>query len=389
MDDASGFATAYTDAAAAGVDDAGFTDNPGLAPVVFKLEPLRSIGLDRRPQWLIPGLMPSSGLHVLYGAPGSGKSFVGLHAALHVACGRRWAGREVRKGAVVYIAAEGGLNFRKRVLAAKTALDIPDTAPFALITQAPNLGGKGHSTEDLIADIRRQTRILGSTPSLIVLDTLARSITDLRESDAQDIMEFVTNAARISNAFDDALVMPIHHTGKDESKGMRGSSALHGAADAEWLVTRDFATGARHLSVEKMKDGPDGARIRFALRDHALGVDLAGAAMGTCVAEVFDAEAAPKVARQKSGPSQTDAVLFTLRALVAAEGKPAPEGSQVPEGRKVIPRDRLRKVFGEAYMPDAKPTAVTTAVGRAIDTLREARKADGDDRLWLVDEAAA
>jgi hypothetical protein len=33
-------------------------------------------------------------------------------------------------------------------------------------------------------------------------------------------------------------VMPIHHTGKDAEKGMRGSSALDGAVDTALVVMR-------------------------------------------------------------------------------------------------------------------------------------------------------
>ena len=46
----------------------------------FRLRPLADIELDTSAQWLIEGLMPAEGLHVLYGAPGTGKSFLALSA---------------------------------------------------------------------------------------------------------------------------------------------------------------------------------------------------------------------------------------------------------------------------------------------------------------------
>ena len=100
------------------------------------------------------------------------------------------------------------------------------------------------------------------------------------------------HAAKLSAAFN-ALVMPVHHCGKDESKGMRGSSALHGSADAEWAVSRRADTGARMLSIEKMKDGPDKGRISYELENGKLGVDADGSDILTCFATVF-AEVPPR-----------------------------------------------------------------------------------------------
>src|SRR4051812_37793236 len=59
------------------------------------------------PEWLIEGVIESSALGVLYGPPGCGKSFAALDWALSVATGKAWHGREVRQGAVVYVAGEG------------------------------------------------------------------------------------------------------------------------------------------------------------------------------------------------------------------------------------------------------------------------------------------
>ncbi len=68
--------------------------------------------------------MPKRGLHVMYGAPDVGKSFVALNVALHVANKMDWAGCPIKSRGnrgVVYVAAEAGLSFRKRVLGARDA----------------------------------------------------------------------------------------------------------------------------------------------------------------------------------------------------------------------------------------------------------------------------
>ncbi len=335
----------------------------------FALEPLDAIELDLGPQWLIPGLMPSNGLHVLYGAPGSGKSFLALSAALHVAAGKPWGGRPVRKGGVVYVAAEGGRGFRKRVVAARTDLGDLGDVRFALVTTAPNLS-RGGDTTDLIEEIEAQTRRLGWRPALVVIDTLSRSVEDMNESSSQEVMAFVKNAERIGEHFD-CVVMPVHHTGKDETKGMRGSSALHGSADAEWLVSRPDDSGARHLSVEKMKDGEDKARLRYELVKVDLGIDRDGHKVTSCVVKVLEANGESD---QAGGERRSDAkfsrlavIRTILRVLAATEGEQALDGSPIGRG-KIVPQAKLKAALASSGI-FSSDGALRGAMSRAIEAL--------------------
>ena len=347
----------------------------------FWLEPLADITLDKSPQWLITDLMPASGLHVLYGAPGTGKSFLALSAALHVASGQTWGGNTVRQGGVVYVASEGGRNFRKRVVAARIALNIQDDVPFALITTAPNLGSKSE-TDDLIHQIKVQTQALGWKPKLIVVDTLSRSIEDLNESSSQDVMRFVKHAEKIVLAFD-ALVMPVHHCGKDETKGMRGSSALHGSADAEWMVSLHAETGARQLTVEKMKDGPDKGRLRYDLVDVPLGKDEAGAPIVTCCAKLLDRpdDVASKPQVSERGLTHEATVLTALRVLATLEGKDGSLGADRRTGR-ILMKARLKDVLvSTGVFSTMTSGAVTKAFKRAWDALEKKAIVDQDEEV--------
>ena len=69
------------------------------------------------PVWQVQGLIPEGALVCLYGAPGEGKTFVTIDLALSIAAGVDWHGREVKQGAVVYIAAEGGGGVKARARA--------------------------------------------------------------------------------------------------------------------------------------------------------------------------------------------------------------------------------------------------------------------------------
>ena len=232
----------------------------GLSGYRFPLELLPTIRVDHNPDYLIKGLLPSGSLVVLYGRSGTGKSFIGLDAALHVAAGRNWAGRRVRQAGVVYIASEGGIGMRRRVVAGARHHGMDASVPFALVTAAPDLGQRDGDADRLADEILAQVPA-GFRPGLVVLDTLARSMVGGDETGASGMGIFIHNAARLGRALG-ATVMPIHHMGKDASAGMRGSSALLSAADAVWEIDPEQPGLMRLI---KMKEDADNLRFSFAL----------------------------------------------------------------------------------------------------------------------------
>ncbi|MCY1368860.1 hypothetical protein D9M69_558640 [compost metagenome] len=57
----------------------------------------------------------------------------------------------------------------------------------------------------------------------------------------------------------------VHHSGKDGEKGARGSSALKGAADAEYEVSRSDEDKLIRLTPRKMKDAEEPPPLAFEL----------------------------------------------------------------------------------------------------------------------------
>lgn len=66
----------------------GSLDGGSPEPFHFELEFPETMKRREGPVWLIKGLLPAAGLAVTYGPSGSGKSFLALDAALHIAGGR-------------------------------------------------------------------------------------------------------------------------------------------------------------------------------------------------------------------------------------------------------------------------------------------------------------
>lgn len=221
------------------------------------IEPVLSIG------YLVKGWLSTSALSVLFGPSNAGKTFVALSIAMHVAAGREWRGCKVTQGPVLYIAAEGGFGVLNRLAAFKLVHPEMATAPFTLLPIGVDL----HAREDakIITALLRDAK-----PALIVVDTLARSIGEGDENTAKDTAMFVRNCDLMRETTG-AHVLIIHHTGKDEDRGARGSSALRAAVDTEILVSSNHT-----ITSQKQRDMVAPEPLHFSLRSVSLGVDADG-----------------------------------------------------------------------------------------------------------------
>ena len=323
--------------------------------------PWGSIEPDLEEEDLIDGLIPSSGLIVVFGPPSSGKSFFVSHLALHVAAGLPYAGRDTKKARVIYIAAEGQKGFKKRVKAAREALGLKltDDVWFSLITVTPNLGTDSGDVGALIDAIGGEGSPQPSPPpGLIVVDTLSRSLCGADEN-GPGMATFVENCGKLSESFNGVPVMPVHHTGWSEGR-TRGWSGLHGATDAEFSITEK--NGVRHVSVGKMKDGEDSLGWTFKLNQVEVG------------------------SNPKTGKVKTSCTVELLSDPARVERKEEAGGS----GKARVPRSQ--RVFGDAFNEamtvHGKLISLTGsgAIGTTVKAVDMERVKDEFGRRWATGE---
>jgi hypothetical protein len=176
--------------------------------------------------YLIQGFMRRGELMVLYGRPGSGKTFVALDLGYTIAQGLEWNERRVKASAVIYIAAESPLGVRYRLKALADRYGPSDK--FFLIGTSVNM------FDPLIdlGPLMREIKNLGTEIGLIVIDTLARTMIGGNENSTQDMSRLIANGDILRDRFGCAVAW-VHHTGKNEAAGARGSSALVAATDTE------------------------------------------------------------------------------------------------------------------------------------------------------------
>ena len=264
-------------------------------------------------KWRVKGLFPEHGLGSIYGPSGSGKSFLALDLMAAVACGSAFYGHKTTQCPVVYVALEGTGGIAKRVEAYETHHKIKLPPTFRIVTDMLSL----FSSEAAV--FAEAVIEAGLNKGVIVIDTLAQSAPGSDENSSAHMGMIISNA-QLLQRMTNGLVVLIHHTGKDASRGARGHSSLYAALDAALEVKRT-QDGLEWLSA-KVKDGASGNATSFRLERVVLGQDEDGDEISSCVA-VGDLFRKPTLAQPK-GKNQK-AVLDALLLKFGAGATVAPD----------------------------------------------------------------
>lgn len=226
--------------------------------------------------WRVRGVLPAVGLAGLYGPSASGKSFLALDMAAAIAEGCRWFDCRVTASPVVYCALEGEAGFKLRVAAWEQHKGRPLPDGLSMVLQ-PFMLTHAQDVADLAAAV-----VTAGGGAVVFLDTLNRAAPTADENSSKD-MGTILQAAKALQALTGGLVVLIHHSGKDASRGLRGHSSLFAALDAAVEVSRDAASDKREWKVAKSKDGADGGGEGFGLTVIDLGLDADGEDVSSCV----------------------------------------------------------------------------------------------------------
>jgi len=220
---------------------------------------------------LIKGVLTMDSAVWLIGQAGGFKSFVALDWAAHVATGRTWNGtHKVRKGKVLYLVAEGVRGFMRRIDAWTQHHGEKPEDLMVLPVPVQAAGDDGVSAGwGILVELASELE-----PALIVLDTQARLTVGLEENSNTEMGIWISAVDKLKSATG-ACVLVVHHTGRNGGDA-RGASALDGAQDAEWKVTRKEHELAFTLACDKNKDGDDSARWDFGMAVKVVGVDEDG-----------------------------------------------------------------------------------------------------------------
>lgn len=283
--------------------------------VTFDDAASRAVAAQQRP--LIKGLMDWGAMTILYGPSNVGKTFVAMDLAFHVAAGLPFGGMRTERGAVVYVAAEGGRGVYGRVAALKAKYGAAAIGvPFHVLPASVDLRRRDADLGPLVAAIRG----IGEPVALIVVDTLSRAMAGGDENSSVDMGNIVSHFD-VLRGETSAHLMVVHHTGKNVAQGARGHSLLRAATDTEIEISEGV------FAVTKQRDLPKNWSAGFALDVVKLGVDADGDDITSCTIRLID-KGDPMASIDLSGLSGKElAVLRAVSELDAFEDDPGAGGA--------------------------------------------------------------
>lgn len=256
------------------------------------------------PTWLIPNVLPAAGIGMIYGESGSYKSFLALDMALCLAFGipGQWGAPPV-KNDVLFLAGEGPVATAKKRWPAWMEwqdIEFRNDHRFLIKDRVPFF-----SDSDAWEHVKADLAELNAKPSLIVIDTLTRLITGLDENSARDA-SMITNFMEQLSRYYECFVLAIHHTGKDQNKGARGSSAFY--ANMDTVISTKLKVGGTEFRVRKQKDADVSDEISyFAVKEIGPSIVLERTAAL--------ADAAPKKNGSRYGWASVEEVVRALEGL--------------------------------------------------------------------------
>ena len=258
------------------------------------------------PRFLVKHLLPAEGVAILGGQSGAGKTFTAIDLAAAAGTGQPFFGRRIveRVGTLI-LAAEGAGTLPGRIEAVRKAKSDGNPLPIAWMGAVPNLAD-ADEVKALVPKIRAVDLLMrerfGMRLGLIVIDTLAAAFALKDENDAAEAQQALRHMRMLGEPLG-ALVLPVHHYGKTEDTGLRGSSAYRGGADAVLSVLADRKqvtgeVGSRSLNLAKTRHGEEGPIAGFSLRFVQLGMDEDDEPFGACVIDPALNEPPPSMIRQ-------------------------------------------------------------------------------------------
>lgn len=173
-------------------------------------------------------------------------------------------GAKGKRGNVVYVAAEGAGGFRLIGLNAYAGQWPHTDMALYVVPALVNL-----TEPKAVAAACKAIMAAVKTAAVVVVDTFAQSLAGGDENSGKDVSLALSLLKELGQRLG-ALVLLVHHSGKDTSKGARGWSGLRAAADVEIEITildniADTGQPVRRALVTKQKDGVEGEAFYFRL----------------------------------------------------------------------------------------------------------------------------
>jgi hypothetical protein len=285
--------------------------------------------------WLIKNVIARGETSSWVAPPGKGKSALLTDISVCLAevtdADGMWRGHRVRaQSGVVYFALERADLVKRRLVAHRLRDELP-VLPIAVVGQVINLMDQG-SVALIVDAIKRAEQRFGIEAGLAIFDTYSKGIAagGGDESTARDQNTAVANLRRVIDKIG-VHIATIGHTGKNESKGERGSNAHLADVDVQVQISGDTV---KTVAVTKANDQPEGTLTEFQLEAYDFGVDEDGDPFRTFI---LGKERPTGIAAAGRKPtSKQQLAIEALAEVLLSHGRPAPSEYGLPGNIQVV-----------------------------------------------------
>ena len=305
--------------------------------------------------YAVKGWLLRKEVSVLFGPSNCGKSALVCHLGYAVVSGNTFFGSRVTAGTVVHVGSEAPRSILDRMAPYK--LEDGQTHLYSVRENSVDLSDPA-SVAAFIVEMRALQDQEQVATTLLVFDTLARSI-GIADENCNSTMTRVANAAaRIARSLN-THVMLVHHTGKDADRGSRGASALRAAVDTE--ISLEGSKDGNAVSVTQLKQRAmkKSHRVQFELDEVVLGLDEDGEERTTVQARESADVPEPRLADSRH--NKTSPVLTAIETYLHLQRS---AGHCAPFTATSLASALPPKLFG-SIAPDSRVKRVT----RALETL--------------------
>jgi hypothetical protein len=289
---------------------------------------------------LIKGIIGKNETSTWIGPPGSGKSALLITVGIALAGPMNWYGsRTKERCGVIHFAFERADLCKRRLHAHRMRDNLPSNLPIAIYGRIINLMDPKSVDDMILPAIHEAEQRFCCRVGFASFDTYNKGIAfgGGDEDKAKDQNRALANLRHLQERHDGLHVALAGHTGKDESRGARGSNALPGDADMENQLS--IQGDVKIVSTTKANDAPIGELLRFRLQPYEIGTDDDGDPITIWIAsnEIIEKQSQSTAKPQRLTPDQRNALNCLVQ--VAAGGISAPHSLGLPPGFQVTTMD--------------------------------------------------
>jgi AAA domain len=301
------------------------------------------VGNYAKKNWLLKGAIAKGETSMWIAPPKRLKSALMTDISIAVASGTDWRGyKSKQKCGVVYFALERG-DLVKRRFDGHRMRDRLEGLPIEVVSKLVNLMDVGSVTilEHTIREIERKK---GFKIGFGVIDTLAKGIAfgGGDENQAKDMGRALANLRKVQELTGVHIAI-VHHTGKDQTRGARGSNSQVG--DVDMLVQIKGDQKVKEAIITDANDQAEGLLTKFVGEVVTLGLDEDGEERTTMIISAEDCGSATTTTKSAAKPKilshRDQRGMDLLIKAINEEGRPPP--ANLPRSVvKVVPLDIWR-----------------------------------------------